>query len=50
MISHRATLKTTLVVDRRYEVGACNVLFGASPFTLDVAVYDRDAATGEQDA
>lgn len=40
MISHRGALNTVLDINRRYDVGACDVLLGASPFTFDLAVYD----------
>ncbi|MFE4332890.1 amino acid adenylation domain-containing protein [Streptomyces sp. NPDC056831] len=40
MISHRGALNTVLDINRRYGVGACDVLLGASPFTFDLAVYD----------
>ncbi|MFI5748957.1 amino acid adenylation domain-containing protein [Streptomyces sp. NPDC051644] len=40
MISHRGALNTVLDINCRYDVGACDVLLGASPFTFDLAVYD----------
>ncbi|MGW0827043.1 amino acid adenylation domain-containing protein [Streptomyces sp. NPDC002845] len=40
MISHRGALNTTLDINHRYKVAACDVLLGASPFTFDLAVYD----------
>ncbi|MCX4826470.1 amino acid adenylation domain-containing protein [Streptomyces sp. NBC_01142] len=40
MISHLGALNTVLDISRRYDVGACDVLLGASPFTFDLAVYD----------
>ncbi|MEU6718285.1 amino acid adenylation domain-containing protein [Nonomuraea sp. NPDC046802] len=40
MISHRGALNTVLDINRRYDVGACDVLIAVSPFTFDLAVYD----------
>ncbi|MFD7615574.1 amino acid adenylation domain-containing protein [Streptomyces sp. NPDC059802] len=40
MISHRGALNTVLDINSRYDIGACDVLLGASPFTFDLAVYD----------
>lgn len=40
MIDHRAALNTVLDINRRFDVGSSDKVFGVSSFSFDLSVYD----------